>query len=413
MKINKWLDPLNIANFLSKKEQHIALCFSGEKRKYSGERSFLAWGADDICCDNLDALEKSNNPDEYWFGYFSYESFHNTTLEKSPINTNRSYFFKAKNVLVFNHNEQNLEYLGNDNIEELLQEVKNIEEAEIKNITLASNMTKDKYLEKVEHITSNIKEGNYYQVNLTRKFFGSLDSDNVFSIFANLSKCSPATYSSFLKLEDNFIISSSPERFLKIDDDGKINSRPIKGTAPISSSATDLFNSKKDRAENLMIVDLMRNDLAKSAQKNSVTVESLFDIDSYKTLHHMSSSINALQKENISILEVIKNAFPPASMTGAPKKAVMAEIEVLEKQQRGIYSGAIGYFKGDKKCDFSVTIRTVILQKKQENKYNFEFQVGGGIIYDSTPEKEWEETIVKARGVCNALNIDVKRLEEL
>ena len=275
-----------------------------------------------------------------------------------------------------------------------------------------SNMSKEEYLTKVKKIRADIINGDYYQVNLTRKFYTKIELNNKFSIFRNLVNNSPSPYMAYFKLNDVEILSSSPERFINIDKNGKINTRPIKGTiAKVKEDKRQIHklkNSYKDQAENLMIVDLMRNDLGISAQKNSVQIGKLFAIDSFATLHHMSSSINAQKKYSISSLDTIINAFPPGSMTGAPKIAAMHSIKNLEPQDRGIYSGCVGYFAGDGSCDLSVIIRTIII------KNNFlEFQVGGGIIYDSDPQTEWQETITKAQGICKALNIDITTLQKL
>ncbi|NBO17982.1 MAG: anthranilate synthase component I family protein [Proteobacteria bacterium] len=228
-----------------------------------------------------------------------------------------------------------------------------------------------------------------------------------FAMFRELCRISPAAYSSFLKMGDSCVLSSSPELFLRISPEGHITARPIKGTSPRSADAAQdaanrqlLENSEKDKAENLMIVDLMRNDLARASQPGSVKTEALFEITSHSTVHHMSSTIVARKRPGCTTLQAIAGAFPPGSMTGAPKIMAMQLCTQLEKLERGIYSGAIGWLGGDGSAELSVVIRTLIIQGK-----NFEFQVGGGIVADSTPEKELQETIDKAQGILKLLGI--------
>jgi anthranilate/para-aminobenzoate synthase component I len=226
---------------------------------------------------------------------------------------------------------------------------------------------------------------------------------------------SPAPYSAILKLDDKFIISSSPERFVHVSSDGKVDTRPIKGSAPRfedaakdTESKRQLQISEKDRAENLMIVDLSRNDISRHCEKGSVKVEGLFEVTSYATVHHMASTVKGRKKQESTTLDLIKGCFPPGSMTGAPKIKAMQLCSELENVKRGVYSGAIGWFGGDGSADLSVVIRTIIIDCDK-----FEFQVGGAIVADSIAEKEFEESILKAKAMAKALNIDIGKLESL
>lgn len=206
-----------------------------------------------------------------------------------------------------------------------------------------------------------------------------------------------------MKLDENFIISSSPELFFNIKNN-KITSIPIKGTAPRGSSAKQdqenklaLKNSPKERAENLMIVDLVRNDLARICKAGSVKVDNLFKITTYKNIHHMSSEISGRLDEKYSTIDALRALFPPGSMTGAPKIKAMEVAAKKEKINRGVYSGAIGFFD-NQTANFSVVIRTLILQKRK-----FEFQSGGAITFDSDPKKELEEIYNKAKALLKIL----------
>ena len=430
-----WHNPLDLADYFSQQETHLAFLYSAQKYSYSGNLSFLAWELDVEIRDDLNKLQNSLTQNkEFWenlyFGYMGYESLEKNDSTDNYLNLPKLHFFQAKNLIIFDHQKQILRFFSkhkNYPIEKILLKAgknnpnDNSDEpptgrvpagGEFKNGHCYSNMSKEEYLTKVKKIRADIINGDYYQVNLTRKFFTKIELKNKFSIFRNLVNNSPSPYMAYFKLNDVEILSSSPERFINIDKNGKINTRPIKGTiAKIKGNTKQikkLKNSSKDQAENLMIVDLMRHDLGISAQKNSVQIEKLFAIDSFATLHHMSSSINAQKEYSISSLDTIINAFPPGSMTGAPKIAAMHSIKNLEPQDRGIYSGCVGYFAGDGSCDLSVIIRTIII------KNNFlEFQVGGGIIYDSDPQTEWQETITKTQGICKALNIDITTLQKL
>ena len=428
-----WYNPVTIAALLDKRERHLAFLFSAKKYSYSGDYSFIAWGASKEIYD-LEGLAANisynkNFYDNFLVGYLGYETLstntHNVSqdLQEKLLNFPEIYFFKPQNLLVFDHHKQKVSFFSqhkSSNIDELLkdsaQQGEELYSAHDNNLAvqhISSNMTKKSYLDNVLAIKNHIRAGDYYLANLTRKFYGKIEVKQSFSIFKNLINNTPTPYLSYVKFNEKHILSSSPERFIKIDDRGNINSRPIKGTINNDvnngeNNIEKLRSSEKNKAENLMIVDLMRHDLGLSAKKSSVYVDQLFNIDSFATLHHMSSSINAAKQNNISNLQVILNAFPPGSMTGTPKIAAINALKKLELLNRGVYSGALGYFAGDGSCDLSVVIRTLLLENNK-----FEFQVGGAIIYDSDPEDEWQETIVKSKGICKALNIDVKMLETL
>ena len=274
---------------------------------------------------------------------------------------------------------------------------------------LNSNFTDETYVAAITDIRKKIAAGDFYQTNLTRKFFGEFtqiqNHQQAFEIFLQLTKISPANYSSFLKLDENYIISSSPELFLSAKN-GKIFSRPIKGTAPRADTLEQdkknksyLKNSIKERAENLMIVDLVRNDLSRICAAGSVVVKKLFAITTYQNIHHMSSEIHGKIAPNFDAFDALKFCFPAGSMTGAPKIKAMEIAAKKEKLDRGIYSGAIGIFARDS-INSSVVIRTLVMRGKK-----FEFQVGGAITFDSDPKSELEEIFHKARGILKLLKI--------
>jgi para-aminobenzoate synthetase component 1 len=417
-----WCSPLTLASQID--ESHWILLYSGVRNSYSGRYSFLACGlreqikSDDFL--KLSSNLSNNKPlfENAWFGYLGYEL--KNTLEDSErsqaswLNLPALHMMRFGNIYQFDH-DTNILTLWSDGKLPLL----NINQQKTKTsppsaINITSNMTHDEYLNKAECIIKKIHSGDLYQANLTRKFYGEFTyTPNHFQLFEKLCAVSPAPYSAFIRLDDNYILSSSPESFLNIDTEGNIITRPIKGTAPRSTDKkTDdilrkqLQESEKDRAENLMIVDLMRNDLSKSCVVGSIKTDALFDVTTHATIHHLSSTVSGKKTPDCSTLDVVKAAFPAGSMTGAPKISAINLCAKLEKQERGVYSGAIGWFGGDGSCDLSVVIRTLLIKDKK-----FEFQVGGGIVADSTPQNELEELINKAKGILLALEIPVSSIK--
>jgi len=354
---------------------------------YSSADSYLAYDAKEIISgDNLETLDKALS-NGYWLGYLGYGL--RTQLEQLDKDT-RSYINTPDYYLArFNH------------IKKLHSKAINLANAydsfKVKKIN--SNMSDDAYLNKVEQILEHIKRGDIYQANLTRKYYGEFSKDyDGFEIYKTLTNLNPAPYSAYFKLGDIEIISSSPEQFLKIAD-GRITTRPIKGTSPASEPASKLANSNKDKAENLMITDLMRNDLSKSCIGGSVKVDKLYEINSYANVHHMSSTVSGKLHNNTKPIDAILGCFPPGSMTGAPKIKAMELCSKYEQQERGIYSGALGWINADNNsAELSVVIRTLIKKGRK-----FEFQVGGGIVADSNPQAELAECNAKAESIFKVL----------
>lgn len=425
-----WLDPLSTTSEITRNEESWVLLYSGMKAPHSGRYSILALHKQEEVSANFSELEEklTRNNDKFsnaWFGYFGYGLKNQLeilqTNSNSYINADDLWFAKFTTIIVFDHENQFVEVWGeSEKVNSVLCMVNSCHSPSTTHhphiYNLSSNMTRAEYMEKVSYIKDAIKKGDIYQANLTRKFFGEIKGKNhPFDIFRNLCAISPAPYSAFIKHGDLNIISSSPERFLHLDKDGKANIRPIKGSiaryndkSKDEASVEKLASSEKDRAENLMIVDLSRNDLAKNCITGSIKVDELFAIESYATVHHMVSSVTGQKKEEASAIELIKGCFPPGSMTGTPKIKAMEICSELENMGRGIYSGAIGWLGGDGSADLSVVIRTIIIKGNK-----FEFQVGGAIVHDSTPQQEFAETMVKATGVAKALGIEISQLKNL
>lgn len=266
------------------------------------------------------------------------------------------------------------------------------------------NMDKDTYLNSVRRIKEYIRTGDIYQANMTQRFETELRDEPV-ALYKKLRDINPAPFASYLDFGDGQIVSSSPERFLKVRD-GKIETRPIKGTLPRGATPEEderlkqeLQNSKKDRSELLMIVDLERNDLSRVAKTGTVEVPELFVIESYATVHHLVSTVTAELREDLSVVDLLEASFPGGSITGAPKIMAMKVIDELEPTQRNIYTGSTGYLDFNGNADLNIVIRTIIC--KNDKAY---FQVGGGIVWDSDEYKEYDETLDKARALMNALS---------
>jgi para-aminobenzoate synthetase component 1 len=263
-------------------------------------------------------------------------------------------------------------------------------------------VTPEEYQTHVRRIQEYIQEGDVYELNYCIEFFAEQIDLNPIQIYRALTERSPMPFSSFLKIGDHYIMGASPERFLK-KEGRKILSQPIKGTIRRGQTPeediklrTQLLNSEKERAENLMIVDLVRNDLARSAKTGSVQVDELFGIYGFQQVYQMISTVSATLREEMTWADAIQNAFPMGSMTGAPKIRSMQLIDELEASRRGVYSGAIGFITPDGDFDFSVVIRTLLYDAERQYA---SFSVGSAITYDADPAQEWDECLLKARAI--------------
>jgi len=296
--------------------------------------------------------------------------------------------------------------------EEIFGAIQNCEASQLKSMTVESiprlQTGKDQYIHNVAQIKDAILEGEFYEMNYCIEFCAETKNFVPFTCYQRLNELSPMPFSAFMKMDDIFLMSASPERFLK-KSENQLISQPIKGTIRRSKDTKEdaglklsLANSEKDKAENLMIVDLVRNDLAKSGIPGSVVVDELFGIYSFQLVHQMISTVRSTIKPNERITDLIKNAFPMGSMTGAPKIRVMEEIELLEDTARGLYSGAVGFFSPEGDFDFNVVIRSVIYNH-QSGKLSF--HVGSAITVDSDPETEYAECLLKAEAILKALGI--------
>ncbi|MGA9175156.1 MAG: aminodeoxychorismate synthase component I [Thermoactinomyces sp.] len=262
----------------------------------------------------------------------------------------------------------------------------------------------DSYCRKIKRILGEIASGNIYQACFTHQLSTDFPH-HPFDLYRVLRRVNPAPFSAYLRFEDLFILSSSPERFLKLDRQRRLESRPIKGTRPRGSSKEedealvfDLKTNEKDRAENVMIVDLVRNDLGKVCEIGSVRVSELLKVESYATVHQLVTVVEGMLAKNVPPLQAIQAAFPGGSMTGAPKIRAMEILHELEPVARGIYSGGLGYLDVRGGFDLSMVIRTMILRGGRAF-----FHVGGGIVADSDEKLEYQESMDKALALKKAI----------
>ncbi|HLT49833.1 MAG TPA: anthranilate synthase component I family protein [Aequorivita sp.] len=372
--------------------------------------------------DSQDAFNKlkeyQSTTADWIFGYLSYdlkndvENLHSKNID--GLDFPDLYFFQPKKLFLFSENNVKMHYLNiaSDEMEEDFNAISEIiqqpEESEIsKPIKISVRTSKDSYLQKVEEVLEHIKRGDIYEVNICQEFYSEDSEINPLETFLQLNKISIPPFSVFLKLNEIFALSASPERYLKRTGTAVV-SQPIKGTAKRLKNkvedlkmAQQLANDPKERSENIMITDLVRNDLSRIAEKGSVSVEELCTIYTFEQVHQMISTVACSVAQTISSVEILRNTFPMGSMTGAPKISAMQIIEETEDAKRGLYSGAIGYFSPSGDFDFNVVIRSILYNSLK--KY-VSFSVGSAITINSIPEKEYEECLLKAKAMREVLN---------
>jgi len=350
---------------------------------------------------------------DYIFGYITYDVKNNVEQLSSSnfdgLHFADLYFFQPKKLIFINNNTIEFKYLPlvDDEIDDDFKKIKRFKtqpkpqpEQDFK---IKLRIHKDEYHTKVSKILDHIYRGDIYEANFCQEFYAENSIINPIEVYKHLNQISEPPFASFLKIDNHFALCASPERYLK-KEGSKIISQPIKGTAKRLISAfddaqiaTDLMRDNKERAENVMIVDLVRNDLSKSAKKGTVKVEELCKVYSFKQVHQMISTVaSEIDETKTDAVDVIKDTFPMGSMTGAPKVSAMKIIENLEETKRGLYSGTIGYFTPENNFDFNVIIRSILYN--QEKKY-ISYSVGSAITAKSIPEKEYEECLLKAKAM--------------
>ncbi|MHC0441031.1 anthranilate synthase component I family protein [Flavobacterium sp. 3-210] len=352
---------------------------------------------------------------DWLFGYLSYDLKNDIEDLKSDnfdgLDFPDLFFFQPKKIFLLKENQLEIQYLllCDDELEDDFNEIVDIQNdsfVTLSGVEVQQRISKELYVEKVTKMLEHIHKGDMYEANFCMEFFAENALINPLEKFQKLNAISQAPFSVFFRNNKQYLLSASPERYLKKMGE-KIISQPIKGTSKrFIDSAEDekskyfLENDAKERAENIMITDLVRNDLSHTAQKGSVEVAELCKIYSFLQVHQMISTITSKLHNQYSPVDVLKTTFPMGSMTGAPKISVMKIIENLEETKRGLYSGAVGYFTPEGDFDFNVVIRSILYN--QENKY-VSFSVGSAITSLSIPEKEYEECLLKAKAMHEVL----------
>lgn len=353
---------------------------------------------------------------DWIFGYLTYdlkndvEDLQSNNIDQ--LNFPCLYFFQPKKIIRITNNAIIFDYLRmvDDEIEtdylEIIDEVLFEEATAIETPKIRMRLTKDQYKEKVSQVKKHIALGDVYEANFCQEFFAENAVINPLTTYKALNTISKPPMASFLKIEDKYALCASPERYIK-KQGNQLISQPIKGTIKRATSekedkklATELIQNPKERAENIMIVDLIRNDLSKTAVKGSVQVTELCKVYSFKQVHQMISTVSSTLRKEYSPVDVIKTTFPMGSMTGAPKISAMQIIEKLEVTKRGLYSGCIGYITPEGDFDFNVVIRSILYNQSQ--KY-ISFSVGGAITQNSEINAEYEECLLKAKAMREVL----------
>lgn len=349
---------------------------------------------------------------DYIFGYISYDVKNDTERISSQnfdgLQFPDLYFFQPKKLIFINGNTIEFKYLRmiDDEIESDFEAItnqgslpKSKDNSEVK---IKLRIHKDEYHGKVTKALEHIHRGDMYEANFCQEFYAEDCEIEPYHVFKDLNKISEPPFAVFFKNEDRYLLSASPERYLR-KEGLKIISQPIKGTAkrllrPFDDQkiAHDLMRDEKERAENVMIVDLVRNDLSKSSKKGSVRVEELCKVYTFKQVHQLISTVVSEVKDEVHPVDVIKDTFPMGSMTGAPKLSAMQIMEELEETKRGLYSGTVGYFTPEGDFDFNVVIRSILYNAL---KRYVSLSVGSAITAKSNPEKEYEECLLKAKAM--------------
>ncbi|BDS15169.1 anthranilate synthase component I family protein [Aureispira anguillae] len=390
-----------------------------DKDPYSQYDSLIAVGAEHALCvetagtafDQLKSFAKKHK--KWLFGHLSYDLKNEVeelrSENKDVLDFPELYFFIPSYLFLF-HKNGTLEIKSERETTALLwEQIQGVvcsSKVAVPPINLKQVISKEQYLEIIEQVQQHIVDGDIYEMNFCQEFFSRAVELDPLSLFEKMNRIAKAPYSVYYKRGAQYLLCGSPERFL-CKRANKLISQPIKGTIQRGASPEEdlrnknsLKNSIKDQAENVMIVDLVRNDLARVCQTGSIQVEELFKIYGFEKVFQMISTVTGQLQEDKNWVDALAVTFPMGSMTGAPKVMSMKLIEQYEQTKRGLYAGAVGYVTPDEDFDFNVVIRSLLYNRTQ--KY-LSFQVGGAIVYDSEPLAEYEECLLKAKTMLEAL----------
>lgn len=352
---------------------------------------------------------KAFHQNEWLFGYLGYDLKNDTEVLESNntdlLNFPEIAFFKAQHILFFDGDEVVIDSEDESVFDRILDT--SVPDSVSHFGTAKASLSQQQYIDITQKLRWHIEEGDCYEINFCQEFHGDIQKAHPVQLFLELSAISPKPFACFQKWHDQYILCASPERFLK-KSGRQLISQPIKGTRPRGTTAEEdrhlaheLRHDEKELAENMMIVDLVRNDLARSSDSGSVKVEELFGIYQFEQVFQMISTVASRLREDCHFIDAIRHAFPMGSMTGAPKVKVMELIEQYENTKRGTFSGAAGYISPKGDFDFNVLIRSLFLDM---DKQKYSFQVGSAITYDAVPENEFDECLIKARAIMQLLS---------
>jgi len=391
------------------------------QQKHSSFEAVLAVEAiSSIECSYHGAFEKLKKyrlqTKDYIFGFLGYdlkndlEDLHSKNYD--GLHFPDLFFFQPKKIIKISEGQLIFSYLEASQ-KEIKSDFERIEQIDSRETAVANSdikiklrIHKDSYFQKIDQVLKHIARGDFYEANFCQEFYAENTTIDPISVYEKLNAISTPPFATCFKINDKYLLSASPERYLKKVGNHVI-SQPIKGTEKRASNEKEdaellknLESNPKERAENIMIVDLVRNDLSRIAKKGTVVVDELCKVYSFRQVHQLISTISCEVNPDVDAVEIIKNSFPMGSMTGAPKIAAMKIMEQLEETKRGLYSGAVGYFTPENDFDFNVIIRSILYNA--QNRY-ISYSVGGAITNKSVPEKEYEECLLKAKAMKEVL----------
>lgn len=403
--ILQWIQPFGVCSFLDNHQYNLphhsvdCLAAAGALQVISGANTAAS----------IDAFYKDEQ--DWLFGHFSYEYNTPQNLRMQiphPAGFSDAFFFRPDHVLHLSNQELTIESYSRDP-ETIFREIGNIKikEGVQHSIHCTPRTSREDYLQTIQHLLSHIQDGDCYEINFCQEFFAENTTLDPAAVYRQLTRLSPNPFSCYYKEKNAHLLCASPERWLK-KAGNELLSQPIKGTLKRDLNNLDadkqlrdqLSNSLKDKSENVMVVDLVRNDLSQVCKAGSVKVSELFGIYSFPQVHQMISTITGELLPGKGMKEIIHSGFPMGSMTGAPKKRVMELIRQYEPIERGIFSGAVGYIKPNQDFDFNVVIRSILYN--DANKY-LSYLVGSGITIYSDPEQEYQECLLKAKAIEGVL----------
>ena len=404
--------------FFTKEFSHYCLLDSNSS-KYNAPKKYYQY--DMICAldsikkftsneDSLNKLRAFHTKEKDWlFGFISYdlknEIYNITSKNLDCFNNDNLSFFVPRHIFILKGKKLIIESIdAKSHINKLFYKIKNSTNINklVPKLKFSARQDMNSYFEKISLIKSHIQRGDIYEMNFCQEFYKENIDLYIQKLFFDLNKLTRSPFATFLKLDDFNVIGASPERYL-LKHKNTILSQPIKGTSKRSKNTkkdaylvNELLKSEKDISENIMIVDLVRNDLSVTAQKGSVNVDDLCGVYTFSHVHQMISTISSKLDSKNDFIDVIASTFPMGSMTGAPKVKAMELIEKYEETKRGVFSGSVGYVMPNGDFDFNVIIRSLLYDSKQ--KY-LSFSVGGAIVSKSDPKSEYEECLIKAKPI--------------